>query len=95
MGHRVIIAKMPSNLAVLDIKAAKRILREQDQEYWVIAGHSLGGAMACSMVGQGPGAIQSHGADGRIPGFLSGFELLEQPVLSISASEDWWSIKKL
>lgn len=51
-GHHVIIAKMPANLAVLESKAALKITEEFPDERWVIGGHSLGGAMACSMLGK-------------------------------------------
>ena len=49
-GHHVIITKMPANLAVMDSKAAVKITEEFPGESWVIGGHSLGGAMACSML---------------------------------------------
>ncbi len=50
IGHHVIIAKMPANLAVLGTKSAKKITNEFPDENWIIGGHSLGGAMACSML---------------------------------------------
>lgn len=49
-GHHVIIAKMPANLAVLNTMAAISITDEFPEKDWVIGGHSLGGAMACSML---------------------------------------------
>jgi len=49
-GHQVIIAKMPANLAVLESKAARKIAKKFPARQWVIGGHSLGGAMACTMV---------------------------------------------
>ncbi len=50
-GVFCIIAKMPFNLAVFDINAAKEIQEEYPQiENWYIGGHSLGGAMAASYV---------------------------------------------
>lgn len=49
-GHHVIIAKMPANLGVLDINAALKIKKDFPGERWVLGGHSLGGAMACSLL---------------------------------------------
>ena len=48
-GILCILLKMPLNLAVFDINAAAGIPAEYPQiEYWMLAGHSLGGAMAAS-----------------------------------------------
>jgi dienelactone hydrolase len=50
-GYLVIIPKMPFNLAVIDKRAAVRILAAYPEiDNWVIGGHSLGGAMAASLV---------------------------------------------
>lgn len=49
-GHHVIIAKMPVNLAVMGVNAALKITGEFPGERWVLGGHSLGGAMACSLL---------------------------------------------
>jgi dienelactone hydrolase len=47
----VFIAKMPLNLAVFDPARADAIIDvNSDIKRWAIAGHSLGGAMACSYV---------------------------------------------
>jgi len=54
-GHKVIIVKMPGNLAVLDGNRAAWIYNDfPDVQQWVIAGHSLGGVMACSVVKKYP-----------------------------------------
>ncbi len=52
-GIFCIAVKMPCNLAVLDIHAAKKV-RERYPEIddWYIGGHSLGGSMAASHLGQ-------------------------------------------
>ncbi len=48
-GILCILLKMPLNLAVLDINAAAGIPAEYPEiGYWMLAGHSLGGAMAAS-----------------------------------------------
>lgn len=46
-GYTVVLAQMPLDISVLDIKAANKIIKkESDVESWVISGHSLGGSMA-------------------------------------------------
>jgi len=49
------IVKMPANLAVLDARAAVQVVKENPEiKRWYIAGHSLGGAMACTAVNKNP-----------------------------------------
>jgi pimeloyl-ACP methyl ester carboxylesterase len=47
-GYEVVIFKQPYNLAILDSNAADAVIGDPDDpiDTWVIAGHSLGGAMA-------------------------------------------------
>jgi len=50
-GYLVIIPKMPFNLAVMNKRAAVKIISDYKEiDNWVIGGHSLGGAMAASLV---------------------------------------------
>jgi dienelactone hydrolase len=50
-GYLVIIPKMPFNLAVTNKRAAVKIVNDYTEiDNWVIGGHSLGGAMAASLV---------------------------------------------
>lgn len=52
---RIYIVKMPLNLAVFNINGAKSIIEENtkdENEIWIIGGHSLGGSMACEFVSQ-------------------------------------------
>ena len=50
-GVKVVVAKMPANLAVFKINAGKAIIEAHPEiSEWVIAGHSLGGSMAASEV---------------------------------------------
>lgn len=50
-GYLVIIPKMPFNLAVMNKRAAVKIISDYEEiKDWVIGGHSLGGAMAASLV---------------------------------------------
>ena len=47
-GYLVIEPKMPLNFAVFNANAADSIISSNPTIDWAIAGHSLGGAMACS-----------------------------------------------
>ena len=48
-GIASVIVKMPLNLAVLGVSRADKFIDEySDIEKWYIAGHSLGGSMACT-----------------------------------------------
>ena len=48
---KVVIAKMPSNLAILSPNAAKGIMEDiSGVTNWVISGHSLGGVMAAKYI---------------------------------------------
>jgi pimeloyl-ACP methyl ester carboxylesterase len=49
-GYIVVAPKMPLNFAVFNQNAAETIIASQPNLVWAIAGHSLGGAMACSYV---------------------------------------------
>jgi hypothetical protein len=54
-SHKVVIVKMPGNLAVLDGNKAAWVYDDfPDVQQWVIGGHSLGGVMACSVVNKYP-----------------------------------------
>jgi dienelactone hydrolase len=54
-GYLVIIPKMPFNLAVMNKRAAVKIINDYKEiDNWVIGGHSLGGAMAASLVHDEP-----------------------------------------
>ena len=54
-GVLCVLVKMPFNLAVLDMDAAKDIPEEFSQvDRWYLAGHSLGGSMAASFAAEQP-----------------------------------------
>jgi pimeloyl-ACP methyl ester carboxylesterase len=58
-GYTVFIPKMRFNLAVLDKKAALEIVKDNPEiDKWVLTGHSLGGAMAASLVYDDPDVFQ-------------------------------------
>lgn len=51
LSVKSVIVKMPLNLAVFDANEAKNVINEfPNIKKWFIAGHSLGGAMACTAV---------------------------------------------
>jgi hypothetical protein len=55
VGHKVVIVKMPGNLAVLNSNKGAWMYDDfPTVQQWVIAGHSLGGVMACSVVDKYP-----------------------------------------
>ena len=48
-GYLVIIVKMPDDLAIYGVNRANKIISAYDEiEKWIIGGHSMGGAGACS-----------------------------------------------
>ncbi len=88
-GTTVVLVRMPSNLAVLAPGAALRVVEEvSGPEAWVVAGHSLGGAMAAQVVSDNPtsfagvGLWAAYAPDGKD---LRGHGLA---VTSITATED-------
>jgi len=87
-GHHVLIAKMPANLAVLDSKAAAKILKDFPNKKWVIGGHSLGGAMACSMLKKDNELFEGLVLMASYPSGSSDLSSWEGAVLSLSASND-------
>lgn len=88
IGHHVIIAKMPANLAVMDSKAAVKIMKEFPNETWVIGGHSLGGAMACSMLSKESERFEGLVLMASYPSTSSDLSKWEGAVLSLTASKD-------
>lgn len=56
-GYQAVIVPMPLNLAVLAPARAGEVMAAfPEVDRWVVAGHSLGGAMAANFVRQNPGA---------------------------------------
>lgn len=55
MGYRILIMKMPFNLAIMDTEKALRFIDSfRETSEWIIAGHSLGGATAAMLVNKHP-----------------------------------------
>ncbi len=83
-GVLCILIKMPCNLAVLNMNAAKGMTDRYPQiEDWCIGGHSLGGSMAASYAVKNTDEI-----DGLV--LLGSYSTAEMslPVLSVYGSED-------
>ena len=83
-GILCILIKMPCNLAVLDMNAAKGLTEKYpDIDDWYIGGHSLGGSMAASYASKNTDEI-----DGLI--LLGSYSTakISAPVLSLYGSED-------
>ncbi|MBS3740265.1 alpha/beta hydrolase [Candidatus Bipolaricaulota bacterium] len=87
-GYEVFIVSMPLNLAILGPRKADKIIEGRERvRHWVIAGHSMGGAMAAQF---------AEGTDRKLEGliFWASYppETVEFdrgfPVLSITASRD-------
>lgn len=87
-GHHVIIVKMPANLAVLGAGSAKNIIGERENLDWVIGGHSLGGAMACSMVQKEPALCKGLVLMAAYSAESVNLSAWTGSVLSITASND-------
>jgi pimeloyl-ACP methyl ester carboxylesterase len=61
-GYLAVIARMPFNLAVMDINRAEAVMAAHPNiDGWVIAGHSLGGVMAAQFVADYQGEVSGLG----------------------------------
>jgi pimeloyl-ACP methyl ester carboxylesterase len=83
---------MPANLAVLDVDGAEGITEKYgDVESWYMAGHSLGGSMAASYLGDQLEAAEGTVFDGLI--LLASYSAVDLSdtdleIISIYGSED-------
>ncbi len=88
-GYRVLIIKMPLDLAALDPeKGARFTANHQDVKKWVVAGHSLGGAMAATLIRKKPGLISGAVFLAAYPAEADDLSKETMPMLSLSASLD-------
>ncbi|MFC1802461.1 alpha/beta hydrolase [Thermoproteota archaeon] len=88
-GYLVVIPKMPFNLAVFNKKAALKGFTEYpDIDKWVLAGHSLGGAMAASLVYGEPDVFQGLVLLAAYPPKNNDLSSVELMVTIIYASND-------
>jgi dienelactone hydrolase len=57
-GHLIIITPMPLNLAVFNPDAAVAVIAANPEiDFWLVGGHSLGGAMAANFTRRNPGLV--------------------------------------
>ena len=88
-GYLVVIPPMPLNLAFLAPNRASEVIETHPEiEYWVIGGHSLGGAMAARFAYQHPGQIDGLVLWASYPADDNSLAESKMPVLSIYGSED-------
>ncbi|MEL6652171.1 MAG: alpha/beta hydrolase [Bacteroidota bacterium] len=86
-GHVVLIPKVTANLAIFNVqKALDGPALAPEVQDWIIAGHSLGGATACILLGQTPDAF----AGLMLTGSYSSVDLSawDRPVLSLLGELD-------
>ena len=88
-GTRVLLVRMPLNLAVFAPGAAADVMAAYPQvQHWVIGGHSLGGAMAANFVYQNPGAVEGLIFLAAYPAGNNSLADQDVQVVSIYASND-------
>jgi hypothetical protein len=85
---RIVTVRMPSNLAVINSQKGELLFDEYlDTEQWIVAGHSLGGAMATNFVAKNQDKIDAliylaaYPSDDRLKNFSNS-------ILSIHAEND-------
>jgi dienelactone hydrolase len=88
-GYLVVIVPMPLNLAVLDAAAAAEVIAAYpDVEHWVLAGHSLGGAMAANFASQNPNQVDGLALWAAYPAESDDLSASNLPVTSIYGTLD-------
>ncbi|MBN2405437.1 MAG: alpha/beta hydrolase [Coriobacteriia bacterium] len=94
-GHVVVIVRMPLNLAVFGInRASEAMSSDDDVDRWFLAGHSLGGAMACVFAADNPQAIAGLCLLASYPPDSSDLSDSGIPVISIRGTEDGGDLEK-
>lgn len=85
----VALVPMPSNLAVFAPNAADDVLAaEEDVSHWIIAGHSLGGAMAAQYAADHADAVDGLALWAAYPPEAADLSTSGLAVTSVTASED-------
>jgi dienelactone hydrolase len=88
-GVPTVVVPMPSDLAVLAPNRAADVIASSDAaSRWVMAGHSLGGAMAASFVQDAPPEVQGLSLWAAYPAKSVDLSASTLVVQSIRASED-------
>ncbi len=89
LGYPVWLVPMPLNLAILGSGRAEEIMAAHPQvKQWVLAGHSLGGAMAARYAFDHPGTLAGLVLLAGYPAASQPLTYSSLPVLSVYASED-------
>lgn len=88
-GYQVVVVPMPFNLAVFSPGRATAVQEAFPHiENWVLAGHSLGGAMACTFIGNNPEAIQGLVLWAAYPPANTDLSMIDMPVTAIFGERD-------
>lgn len=91
-GHKIVIVKMPANLAVLAANKGEGLAEEfEDIDRWVVGGHSLGGAMACSLVDKNRSLFEGLVLMAAYPASSVDLSDWSGTVLSLSAANDGYT----
>lgn len=88
-GYLVVIVPMPLNLAVFGANQAKEIVSAfPEVQNWVIAGHSLGGAMAARFADMNPDSIDGLVLWAAYPAESNDLSTSDLKTMSISGTQD-------
>jgi hypothetical protein len=88
-GVLAVIVPMPLNLAVFAPGKAEQVVEAYPEiQNWVIAGHSLGGAMAANYIAGRPDSVQGLALLAAYPAASDSLAGQNIPVISIFASQD-------
>jgi len=94
-GHAVFIVKLPYRFAPLEahkqeaLERVKRVITQHPEvKKWVLAGHSLGGALVCRMVQSDPRAVSAIVLIGTTHPKQEDLSGLGMPVTKVYASND-------
>jgi len=86
-GYRVIIAKVPLNLAITSIEKGLALKNQLGGE-WVAAGHSLGGTTAAWTIYDNPTAFKGLALLASYPAESTPLDTWDRPVLSLHGEFD-------
>lgn len=88
-GHTAVIVKEPGNLAVLNPNKGMQVIKDIAYvDDWVIAGHSLGGTMACTTVEKEKNTFKGLILLAAYPSDKTNISGVFIPVLSLVGSQD-------